>query len=101
MSIMYYHDIMNFFPLGDKILVKKTEEKCITNSGIIIPNISKDNPTLGIVIKISKELKLHNNDVKIKTGDKVLFTKWSGIEIDLDNEKFVLIKKSDILGKIE
>ena len=87
---------MNFLPLGKRVLIEREEELKTTASGIIIPdNASKEKPSEGKVIAISKEVE------GISEGDRVVFAKYSGSEITLDNKKYVVLNTDDILGIIK
>jgi chaperonin GroES len=94
----------NIRPLYNNILVERLEAKTITSGGIIIPNTTKKKPSKGRIIAISNGNK--NSDGKIipldvKVGDKVLFIKWSGMEIEIDNRDLLIMKESDILAIFE
>ncbi len=90
-----------FTPLHDRILVRRVEESETTRGGIIIPDSAKDKPQEGEVIsagkgKISEEGKVRPLDVK--EGDRILFGKYSGTEIKLDGEEFVIMREEEVLG---
>ncbi|HVZ61966.1 MAG TPA: co-chaperone GroES [Terriglobales bacterium] len=90
-----------FTPLHDRILVRRIEEAETTRGGIIIPDSAKDKPQEGEVIaagkgKINEEGKVRPLDVK--EGDRVLFGKYSGTEIKLDGEEFVIMREEEVLG---
>ncbi|AJD03556.1 TPA: co-chaperone GroES [Campylobacter lari] len=86
---------MNFQPLGKRILVKRLEEMKTTASGIIIPDNAKEKPLNGEVVAVSKEIE----DVKV--NDKVMFAKYGGTEIKLDNEEYLVLNIEDVLGIIK
>lgn len=87
---------MNFLPLGKRVLIEREEELKATASGIIIPdNASKEKPSEGKVIAVSKEVE------GISEGDRVVFAKYSGSEITLDNKKYLVLNTDDILGIIK
>ncbi|ARQ97183.1 MULTISPECIES: co-chaperone GroES [Campylobacter] len=87
---------MNFLPLGKRVLIEREEELKTTASGIIIPdNASKEKPSEGKVIAVSKEVE------GISEGDRVVFAKYSGSEITLDNKKYLVLNTDDILGIIK
>ena len=87
---------MNFLPLGKRVLIEREEELKTTASGIIIPdNASKEKPREGKVIAVSKEVE------GISEGDRVVFAKYSGSEITLDNKKYLVLNTDDILGIIK
>src|ERR1700685_2877143 len=92
-----------FTPLHDRILVRRVEEADTTRGGIIIPDSAKDKPQEGEVIsigkgKISEEGKVRPLDVK--EGDRILFGKYSGTEIKLDGEDFIIMREEEVLGVI-
>lgn len=87
---------MNFEPLGKRVLVEREEELKTTASGIIIPdNASKEKPSQGKVVAVSKEAE------NLSVGDKVVFAKYSGSEITLDDKKYLVLNTEDILGIIK
>ena len=90
-------------PLHDRILVRRVEEAETTRGGIIIPDSAKDKPQEGEVIavgkgKISEEGKVRPLDVK--EGDRILFGKYSGTEIKIDGEDFLIMKEEEVLGVV-
>ena len=95
---------MKFRPLQDRVLLRRIEEEEKTAGGIIIPDTAREKPMQGEVVAVGpgargEDGKLHPLDVK--AGDRVLFGKWSGTEIKIDNEEFVVMKESDIMGVVE
>ena len=93
-----------FTPLHDRILVRRTEEEGTTRGGIIIPDSAKDKPQEGEVIsagkgKISEEGKVRPLDVK--EGDRILFGKYSGSDIKLDGEEYMIMREDEVLGVLE
>jgi chaperonin GroES len=88
-------------PLGDRVLVKPVEQKEVKRSGIIIPDTAKEKPQEGLVVatgkgKTTEDGKLLPMDVK--AGDKILYGKYSGNEIKLDGEDYLIMHQEDILG---
>ncbi|MFT7880913.1 MAG: co-chaperone GroES [Sulfurimonas sp.] len=83
---------MNFKPLGDRLLVERIEEVSTTASGIIIPDNAKDKPSQGKVIAIGSEVE----DVNV--GDTIVFGKYAGSEITIDNTEYLIMEQSDALG---
>ncbi|MBZ7935425.1 MULTISPECIES: co-chaperone GroES [Campylobacter] len=83
---------MNFQPLGKRVLIKRVEETKTTSSGIIIPDNAKEKPLMGEVIAVSKEIS------DISSGDKIMFSKYGGTEIKLDNDEYLVLNIDDILG---
>ncbi|MDL0105413.1 co-chaperone GroES [Campylobacter vicugnae] len=87
---------MNFEPLNKRVLVEREEELKTTASGIIIPdNASKEKPSQGKVVAVSKEAE------GLSVGDTVVFAKYSGSEITLDDKKYLVLNTEDILGIIK
>lgn len=88
-------------PLHDRILVRRVEEQETVRGGIIIPDSAKEKPQEGEVIaagkgKISEEGKVRPLDVK--AGDRILFGKYSGTEIKIDGEEFLIMREEEVLG---
>ena len=88
---------MSFIPLGQRVLVKTVEEEAKTASGIIIPDSAKEKPLQAEVKAVSKELKDDDN-CEINEGDTVVFAKYSGTEITLEGEEYLVLNCDDILG---
>ena len=95
---------MALIPLGDRILIRRTEEdEQTTSGGIIIPDTAKEKPQEGEVIAVGRGRLLDNGDrqaVDVATGDKILFGKYSGTEVTYDNEELLILREDDILAKI-
>ena len=92
---------MQFRPLHDRVVVRRLESEERTKGGIIIPDTAKEKPSQGEVVAIGpggrdEAGKLIPIDIKV--GDRVLFGKWSGTEVKLDNEELLIMKESDIMG---
>jgi chaperonin GroES len=95
---------MQFRPLQDRVLIRRIEQEEKTAGGIIIPDTAKEKPMEGEVIAVGPGARDESGKVQpldVKPGDRVLFGKWSGTEIRLDNEEFVVLKESDIMGVLE
>ena len=91
-------------PLGDRVLVKAVEKKDEIRSGIIIPDTAKEKPQEGEVIavgkgKIAEDGKLVPMDVK--AGDKILYGKYSGTEVKIEGQEYLIMHQEDILGIVE
>ena len=92
---------MAFTPLHDRVLVRRTEGEEKTAGGLIIPESAKEKPAEGEVISAGEGARKDSGDLipmAVKTGDKVLFDKWSGTEVTIDGEELLIMKESDILG---
>lgn len=95
---------MKFRPLGDRILVKTEEQKEKKVGGIIIPDTAKEKPQEGTVVaagngRIGKDGKVI--PMEIKVGDKVLYGKYSGTEVKIDNIDYLIMSQDDVLGILE
>ena len=92
---------MQVKPLGDRVLVEPVEEKETKKGGIIIPDTAKEKPTEGIV-RVLGTGKLDESGKKIpfevKTGDRVLITRYGGTDVKLDNKEYKLLRSEDILA---
>jgi chaperonin GroES len=95
---------MKIRPLHDRILVKREEEKEVKKGGIIIPDTAKEKPQEGKVIAVGGG-KVNEDGKKIpldvKAGDKILFGKYSGSEVTLDDEEYLILREEDVLAIIE
>ena len=94
---------MKFRPLHDRVVIQRVDEEEKTKGGIIIPDTAKEKPMEGKVIAVGpgargEDGKIHPLDVK--TGDRVLFGKWSGTEVKLDGDELIIMKEADIMGII-
>jgi chaperonin GroES len=95
---------MKIRPLQDRIIVKRVDEEETTKGGIIIPDSAKEKPQEGKVIavgkgKVNEDGKLQPLDVK--KGDKVLFSKYAGTEINIEGTEHLIIREDDVLGVVE
>jgi chaperonin GroES len=93
--------IMDIRPLYDRIVVKRIDEKETTRNGIIIPDSAQEKPQEGEVIATGKGKRLEDGTVvalEVKTGDRILFGKYSGNEIKLDGVEYIIMREDDVLG---
>ena len=95
---------MKFRPLHDRVLVRRLEGEEKTAGGIIIPDTAKEKPMEGEVVAVgpgarSEDGRLHPLDVK--PGDRILFGKWSGTEVKVEGQEYLILKESDVMGVIE
>jgi chaperonin GroES len=86
---------MKFKPLKDRVFVKYSEEAERTAGGLYIPESAKEKPQKGVIEAVGSEVK------EIKVGDVILFDKYSGSKINIDNNEYLIIKEEDILGIIQ
>ena len=95
---------MNIRPLHDRVVIKRMEEERTTPSGIVIPDSATEKPVRGEVVAIGNGKVLENGDVRaldVKVGDKVLFGKYAGTEIKVDDEEVLVMREEDIVAVIE
>ena len=95
---------MNIRPLHDRIIVERLEEETTTASGIIIPDSAKEKPMQGDVIAVGKGKVTEDGKVlplDVKVGDKVLFGKYSGTEIKIEGNEYLMMREDDVLGVVE
>jgi chaperonin GroES len=95
---------MKVRPLHDRILIKRIEEKESIKGGIIIPDSAKEKPQEGEVIAVGHGKKTEEGKVvplDVKVGDRILFGKYSGTEIKLDDEEYLIVREEEVLGVLE
>lgn len=93
---------MNLKPLDDKIVIKKVEKEETTASGIVLPNSAKEESNIAEVVAIGKKIATDEETKdELKVGDKVIFSKYAGTEVELEKEKFTVLKYTDILAVVE
>ena len=95
---------MKFRPLHDRVVVRRVEQESKTAGGIIIPDTAKEKPQEGEVIAVGSGARDETGKIQpldVKAGDRVLFGKWSGTEVKIDGEDYLIMKESDLLGVIE
>ncbi|MBI4495566.1 MAG: co-chaperone GroES [Deltaproteobacteria bacterium] len=95
---------MKIRPLQDRIIVKRVEEEEKTKGGIIIPDTAKEKPMEGKVVAVGKGKVLEDGKVQpldVKVGDRVLFGKYAGTEVKIEDEEHLIMREDDILGVIE
>jgi len=92
---------MKFRPLHDRVVVKRIEAEAKTSGGIIIPDTAKEKPQQGEVIAVGPGGRDEAGKlipIDVKAGDRVLFGKWSGTEVKIDDVEYLIMKESDIMG---
>ena len=94
---------MKLKPLADRVVLKMVELEETTKSGIIITTASKENPSVAEVVEVGPGGVVDGNEVKmtVKVGDKVITSKYSGTEIKLDKEEYIIVRQGDILAIVE
>ncbi len=95
---------MNIRPLDDRLVVKQADAESKTASGILLPDTAKEKPTRGKVISVGPGKMLDSGKraaIGVKAGDEVYYGKYAGTEIKVDDDKFVILRESDLLGVVE
>ena len=95
---------MNLRPLQDRILVKRVEEETTTKGGIIIPDTAKEKPAEGEVVAVGQGKFDDDGDriaLEVKVGDRILFGKYSGTEVKIEGDEYLIMREDDVLGIIE
>jgi len=90
---------MTIEPIGERVLVKVLEQESQTPSGIILPETAKEKPQRGVVVAVGESD--YDGDPPVKVGDKVMFAKYTGTEIELEGEDYLILEISDILARIK
>tara|TARA_B100000459_G_scaffold141233_1_gene100866 strand:+ start:33 stop:419 length:387 start_codon:yes stop_codon:yes gene_type:complete len=96
-----WRDGMGFRPLHDRVVIRRMESEAKTAGGIIIPDTAKEKPMEGKVVSVGPGARDDNGRITpldVKSGDTVLFGKWSGTEVKIDGEDLLIMKESDIMG---
>lgn len=91
-------------PIGDRLVVKREESEGKTAGGIVLPDSAKDKPTRGVVVSIGDGRLLEDGSrgkMQVKAGDRVLFTSYSGENIEIGDEEYVLMSESEVLAVLE
>ena len=94
---------MKLVPLGDRVVLKQVEAEETTKSGIVLPGTAKEKPQQAEVVAVGPGGVVDGKEVKmeVKVGDNVIYSKYAGTEVKLDEEEFIVVKQNDILAVIE
>jgi chaperonin GroES len=95
---------MKLKPLQDRVIVKQSEAEEKTKSGILLPDTAKEKPTRGKVIAVGRgklDDKGRPMEIGLRVGDTVYYGKYSGTDVEIDGEKLVILRESDVLGVLE
>lgn len=94
---------MNLKPLGDRIIIKVIESEETTKSGIVLPGTAKEKPMQGEVLAVGSGDMVDGKKIplELKVGDKVIYSKYSGTEVKMDGNEYLIVRQSDILAVIE
>lgn len=95
--------IMKLVPLGDRVVLKQLVAEETTKSGIVLPGQNKEKPQQAEVIAVGPGGVIDGKEVKmeVKVGDNVIYSKYAGTDVKLDDEEFIVVKQADILAIIE
>ncbi|SRR6266571_7863018 len=94
----------NIRPLGDRLLVKPLSRETVTKSGIVLPDTAKEKPQEGEVLAVGPGKVLDNGKrttLEVSVGQKVLFAKYAGTEIKINDEEYLILRESDVMGIVE
>ncbi|MDJ0946881.1 MAG: co-chaperone GroES [Kiloniellales bacterium] len=95
---------MGFRPLHDRVMVRRVDQEEKTSGGIIIPETAQEKPMEGEIVAVGSGTRTEDGKIlalDVKAGDRVLFGKWSGTEVKIDGQDYLIMKESDIMGIIE
>ena len=94
---------MGLRPLGDRVVIKQLEAEEKTKSGIVLPSQSKEKPQEAEIIAVGPGGVIDGKEVKmeVKVGDHIIYSKYAGTEVKLNDEEFIIVKQSDILAIVE
>ena len=94
---------MNIKPLFDRVVIKMVEAEETTKSGIILAGNAKEKPQVAEIVAVGPGGVVEGKEItmQVKAGDQVIYSKYSGTEVELDDEKYVIVKQSDILAVVE
>ncbi len=94
---------MNIKPLGDRIVIKVLEKEEKTKGGIVLPDTAKEKPQKGEVLAVGSGEIIEGKKVplEVKVGDKIIFSKYAGTEVKLDDEEYLILRQSDVLAILE
>ena len=94
---------MKLVPLGDRVVLKQVEAEETTKSGIVLPGQSKEKPQQAEVIAVGPGGVVEGKEVKmeVKVGDQVIYSKYAGTEVKLDEDEYIIVKQNDILAIVK
>ncbi len=94
---------MNVKPLGDRVVIKNVETEEVTKGGIVLPGSAKEKPQMAEVLAVGPGGLVDGKEVKmqVKVGEKVIYSKYAGTEVKIDDQELILVRQSDILAVVE
>ena len=93
---------MKIKPLYDRVLIETDEEENVTKFGIVLPETSQERPQTGEVVAVGDgdNIDFDKTEMKVAVGDKVIFNRFAGVDLKLENKKYIVIRQIDIIGVI-
>ena len=91
-------------PLGDRIVVRALARETVTKSGIVLPDTAKEKPQEGEILAVGPGKVLDNGKrttLEVQVGQRILFAKYAGTEVKIDNEELLILRESDVMGIVE
>lgn len=94
---------MNIKPLGDRVVIKLLESEETTKGGIVLPGSAKEQPQMAEILAVGPGGMVDGKEVvmEVKVGDKVIYSKYAGTEVKVDNEEYIIVRQSDILAIVD
>jgi len=94
---------MNIKPLGDRVVIKLVESDETTKHGIVLPSTAKEKPQMAEVLAVGPGGMVDGKEIRmeVKVGDKVIFSKYAGTEVKLDNKEYIIVRQNDILAIVQ
>ena len=94
---------MKIKPLGDRVLIKNIESEDTTKSGIVLPGTAKEKPQMAEVLAVGPGGVVEGKEIKmqVKKGDKVIYSKYAGTEVKMDETEYIIVRQNDILAVVE
>lgn len=94
---------MKLSPLGERVVLKESVAEETTKSGIVLPSQAKEKPQYAEVVEVGPGIVVDGEKIpmEVKPGDKVIYSKYAGMEVKLGDEEFIIVKQSDILAVVE
>jgi len=95
---------MNLRPLGDRVIIKRVEEEAMSAGGIVLPDSAKEKPSRGEIIAVGNGAVNDKGDLRpmsVKVGDKVLFGKYAGTEVEVEGGELLVMSESDVIAVVE
>ncbi len=94
---------MNIKPLADRVVIKSLESEEVTKGGIVLPGTAQEKPQMAEVLAVGPGGMVDGKEIKmyVKTGDKIIYSKYAGTEIKMDGKEYIIVRQNDILAVVE